>query len=114
MIIPNLLRAVMRKDVGLKSKLLLVMGLIYLISPVDLLPDVLVGFGWLDDLVIVPLLGWLSYRSLPDSVQREVVSETAENRTISRRLLVYLAILVIAVILITLAGETDGAMYPRV
>lgn len=65
MIIPKLLRTLVRKDVALKPKLLLIAGLVYLISPIDLLPDILLGFGWLDDLVIVPFLGWLSYRSLP-------------------------------------------------
>ncbi|WP_297020941.1 DUF1232 domain-containing protein [Thalassospira sp.] len=112
MIIPNLLRTLLRKDVALKSKLLLLAGLIYLVSPVDLLPDILVGLGWLDDLVIVPLLGWLSYRSLPDTVQREVVPEDAEKSTTSRRLFIYLAILVLVVIVIAITGGTDSAFEP--
>ncbi|MCC9620194.1 DUF1232 domain-containing protein [Thalassospira sp. MA62] len=72
LVVPNLLRTLVRNDVPVKSKLLLGAGLVYLISPVDLVPDVLVGLGWLDDLVIVPLLGWLSYRSLPKSVREDV------------------------------------------
>lgn len=39
---------------------------IYLLSPVDLVPDFLVGLGWIDDLVLVGLLIWfLSGRSIP-------------------------------------------------
>jgi uncharacterized membrane protein YkvA (DUF1232 family) len=112
MIVPNLLRTLMRKDVTLKSKLLLLAGLIYLISPVDLLPDVLLGLGWLDDLVIVPFLGWLSYRSLPCDVQRDVVSSESEKQTTSRQLLVYVGILVIAVILIAVMGGMDTSIDP--
>lgn len=62
-IIPNLLRSLFRPDVPLRSKFLLLAGIIYLVSPIDLLPDVIAGIGWIDDLVIVPLLGWLSYKA---------------------------------------------------
>ncbi|WP_430474530.1 YkvA family protein [Thalassospira lucentensis] len=113
MIVPNLLRTLLRSDVALKSKLLLFAGLIYLISPVDLLPDVLVGIGWLDDLLIVPLLGWLSYRSLPSSVQEDVVPNDATAGKQSRRIYFYLGILVVAVIGIVLLGGIDGNVVPE-
>ena len=112
MIVPNLLRTLMRKDVALKSKLLLLTGLVYLVSPVDFLPDVLVGIGWLDDLVIVPLLGWLSYRSLPDYVQCEGVRDDLQKQPTSRRLLVYLGILAIVVIAVAVLGGTDTSLEP--
>ena len=39
---------------------------IYLVSPFDLVPDFLVGLGWIDDLILVGLLIWfLSGRSIP-------------------------------------------------
>lgn len=107
MIVPNLLRTLLRSDVALKSKLILLAGVIYLISPVDLLPDVLVGLGWLDDLIIVPFLGWLSYRSLPETVQDEVVSCEQGTETPSRRVYLYIGILIIAVIVILAFGGTD-------
>jgi DnaJ like chaperone protein len=40
--------------------LLILLGVIYLISPYDLFPDFFVGWGWLDDLVIL----WLLWRYL--------------------------------------------------
>jgi len=112
MIVPNLLRTLMRKDVALKSKLLLLIGLVYLVSPVDFLPDILVGIGWLDDLVIVPLLGWLSYRSLPDDVQREVIQDDLGKQSGSRRLFVYLGILAIVVIAVAVMGGMDTSLEP--
>ena len=42
---------------GLKI-LFLIIGVLYLLIPSDLLPDFLVGFGWIDDLVVIFLLYW--------------------------------------------------------
>ena len=36
--------------------LLIIAALVYILFPWDLLPDVLAGFGWLDDLVVLGLL----------------------------------------------------------
>ncbi len=39
---------------------------IYFLSPFDLVPDFLVGLGWIDDVILVGLLIWyLSGRSIP-------------------------------------------------
>ena len=107
MIVPNLLRTLLRSDVALKSKLILLAGVVYLISPVDLLPDVLVGLGWLDDLIIVPFLGWLSYRSLPVDVQDEIVPREDGAEASSRRIYLYIGILIVAVIVILAFGGAD-------
>jgi len=41
--------------------LLSLLGLSYLISPYDLLPDIFVGVGWIDDLIVLGLLWWYLY-----------------------------------------------------
>ena len=41
--------------------LLSVLGLSYLASPYDLLPDFFVGLGWLDDLLVLGALWWYLY-----------------------------------------------------
>jgi hypothetical protein len=46
----------------LKRALPLILGLLYVLSPFDLIPDVLVGLGWLDDLVVLALLGYFLWR----------------------------------------------------
>lgn len=44
----------------------LVFVAIYFLSPIDLVPDLLVGPGWIDDLILIGLLIWfLSGRSIP-------------------------------------------------
>ena len=41
---------------------LIIAALVYLLNPFDLLPDMLVGAGWLDDLAVLGLLGYWLYR----------------------------------------------------
>ncbi len=41
---------------------LIIAALVYLLNPFDLLPDVLVGAGWLDDLAVLGIVGYWLYR----------------------------------------------------
>ena len=41
---------------------LIILALAYLLNPFDLLPDILVGAGWLDDLAVVGAVGYMLYR----------------------------------------------------
>ena len=43
------------RDVSGKSLLVLVLALAYIISPIDLIPDYILGFGQIDDAVILGL-----------------------------------------------------------
>ena len=43
----------------------LLIGLLYLASPIDAIPDTLVGLGWADDLVFLLLAYWFIKRVLP-------------------------------------------------
>jgi uncharacterized membrane protein YkvA (DUF1232 family) len=75
--LPNFLKLFWRllKDrrVPLWPKLLLVLLLAYVLMPVDLLPDILVGIGQIDDLVVV-FLGLQAFvRLCPKEVVRQHV-----------------------------------------
>ena len=37
----------------------LLLGLLYLASPIDAIPDTLLGLGWLDDILLIWLAYWL-------------------------------------------------------
>ena len=50
------------------AKLVAALAFAYLLSPIDIIPDVIPIAGYLDDLVIVPFLLHLSYRWLPAEV----------------------------------------------
>ncbi|RLB15583.1 MAG: hypothetical protein DRG82_11260 [Deltaproteobacteria bacterium] len=41
---------------------LTILALAYAVCPFDLLPDWMVGFGWIDDISILGLLWWYLYR----------------------------------------------------
>jgi uncharacterized membrane protein YkvA (DUF1232 family) len=53
------------------TKLVPLVTLIYLLSPIDLVPDLLVGPGQLDDLGILLLGLWLFLRLVPQDVLRQ-------------------------------------------
>ncbi len=53
-------------------KLATVAAAVYLVNPFDVLPDIVPVFGWLDDIVIVPMIiSWIVSR-LPGSDPREM------------------------------------------
>jgi uncharacterized membrane protein YkvA (DUF1232 family) len=58
------LRLLFKRDTPWQVKLMLGAGLVYLVSPYDLLPDWLLGVGIIDDFAVVSLLIWLVSRFL--------------------------------------------------
>lgn len=63
--------AISDRRVPLRVKLLVFFALFYLLDPIDLIPDVIPVAGYLDDLIIVPLLLHLAFRCLPPVVREE-------------------------------------------
>jgi uncharacterized membrane protein YkvA (DUF1232 family) len=59
--------------VSLWPKLLLVLALIYVASPLDLIPDIVPGFGAVDDLVLLIVVCRLFVYMCPRAVVREHV-----------------------------------------
>jgi len=47
---------------------LALLALVYVVWPFDLVPDVIPVLGWLDDLVIGPLLLWAAAKAIPADV----------------------------------------------
>jgi len=50
------------------SKWLLGLAIAYILSPIDLIPDFIPVIGYLDDLLLVPLLVWLAVRMIPKEI----------------------------------------------
>jgi uncharacterized membrane protein YkvA (DUF1232 family) len=89
------------KRTGIWSKLIVLISVIYLVSPIDLIPDFIPFFGWLDDLVLVPLLLNLAIRWLPDQVREESIVKASRNMK-NFRLITVLIILVVAIVIFLL------------
>jgi uncharacterized membrane protein YkvA (DUF1232 family) len=61
------------------AKLPAFFSVIYLFSPIDLIPDFIPFFGYIDDIVIVPLLLNLAVSLLPNVVREESLLKANRN-----------------------------------
>jgi uncharacterized membrane protein YkvA (DUF1232 family) len=64
------------------SKIVALLAAVYIISPVDLVPDVIPVLGWIDDGVVSMLLFKLAFKLLPkemyDSLKAQFEKKAAE------------------------------------
>jgi uncharacterized membrane protein YkvA (DUF1232 family) len=69
------------------AKLSIIITLGYLLSPIDLIPDCIPILGYLDDLIIVPLLILLSLKLIPNDILEECRKQALEkiNTTIKQK-----------------------------
>ncbi len=63
--------------VSILPKALLVLTLVYVISPFDLIPDFIPVIGEMDDVAVVLSVLWLFIRLCPPEVVREIVHDVA-------------------------------------
>jgi uncharacterized membrane protein YkvA (DUF1232 family) len=57
-----------RKDVSVIAKILIIITVGYALSPIDLIPDFIPVIGYLDDLIIIPLLIFLIMKIIPKEI----------------------------------------------
>jgi uncharacterized membrane protein YkvA (DUF1232 family) len=80
MLLPNFVKLTKRlitdRRVPVRRKLMLMALVAYLISPIDLIPDMIPGLGQMDDILIVVLV----LHGLLSSVDEEVLLEHWEGR----------------------------------
>lgn len=86
------------------SKLLPIIVLIYVIVPVDVVPDFIPFAGLLDDLVITPLGLWLAIRMIPDSVLNDNSHELNETVKKIQSVFLWLAILIAVFTVVVIGG----------
>ena len=66
-----ILRLMLDRRVPIWSKLIIPGGLVYILSPIDFLPDIIPILGWLDDIVAAVVTLLLFLLSIPSDVLRE-------------------------------------------
>jgi len=69
--IPAIFLALKRKDTPAAAKILAGITIAYALSPVDFIPDLIPVLGYLDDLIILPLLIRLTVRLIPPGILEE-------------------------------------------
>lgn len=85
------------KRTPMYAKLPAIISLIYLLSPVDIIPDFIPLAGYLDDLFIVPLLLQLSVRLLPAQVKADSMVNAAKH---ARRLKILAAVFIAIMVML--------------
>ncbi|MDR2792148.1 MAG: DUF1232 domain-containing protein [Treponema sp.] len=57
-----------RKDVSIAARIIIIITIGYALSPIDLIPDFIPILGYLDDLIILPLLIYISLKLIPKEI----------------------------------------------
>lgn len=66
--IPALFLAIKQKNTPVAAKILAALTLAYALSPIDLIPDFIPVLGYLDDLIILPAMVFLTVKLIPKDV----------------------------------------------
>jgi uncharacterized membrane protein YkvA (DUF1232 family) len=60
-----------RKDVSIIAKIVIIITIVYALSPIDLIPDFIPILGYLDDLILLPFLISISIKLIPKEIMEE-------------------------------------------
>lgn len=71
--------ALKRKETPWYAKVLAALTVGYALSPVDLIPDFIPVIGYLDDLLILPLMIALTVKLIPKEIIEQCRSESEQN-----------------------------------
>jgi uncharacterized membrane protein YkvA (DUF1232 family) len=84
----------------LKASLILGGISIYVLDPWDMIPDYIPFLGWIDDLLIIPLMILVAGKVVPEV---NIVQLRNKARSTAKRLMVWTAVTISGVVLISLA-----------
>ena len=76
--IPAVFLALKRKDTPWYAKVVAGLTVGYALSPIDLIPDFIPVLGYLDDLIILPVLVALTVRMIPAEVMAQCRAEAED------------------------------------
>ena len=72
-------RAFMTPETPLYLKVLMLLVPLYLVSPIDFIPDFIPVLGWLDDIVVIPLLVSWIVSMLPQKAEARPTYERRDS-----------------------------------
>ena len=67
-ILPAIFIALQRKDTPIASKVAAALTVGYALSPIDIIPDFIPVLGYLDDIIILPVLAGLTIKLIPPDI----------------------------------------------
>lgn len=76
--VPAVFLAMRKKETPWYAKLFAALTVAYALSPIDLIPDFIPVLGYLDDLLIIPLLVTLTVKCIPSSVWEQCRADSAD------------------------------------
>ena len=91
----------------LHVKILALLIVAYIISPIDIIPDFIPVLGLLDEVILVPIMLSFTVRFIPDEVRQEYQQQDAlniENRKIEDRRLVVMGSIMVLLVWSVLTG----------
>ena len=83
------------KRTPLFAKVMVMITVCYALSPIDLIPDFIPILGYLDDLIILPILIAVSIRAIPKEVLEECRLKAREDSRLNKNLGFYSAAVII-------------------
>lgn len=105
--IPALCLAMKEKDTPFLAKILAGTAVVYALSPIDLIPDFIPVIGYLDDLILLPLLVALTLKIIPDETFERCREQARQmyQQGMKKHWYYMLPIILIWAILILLVGK---------
>lgn len=82
--IPAVFLAMKSKETPVIAKVIAAITVGYALSPIDLIPDFIPVLGYIDDLILLPLLISLAIKLIPDELWKRFMQE-AENMWVDGR-----------------------------
>lgn len=105
--IPALCLAMKEKDTPFLAKILAGTAVVYALSPIDLIPDFIPVIGYLDDLILLPLLVALTLKLIPEETFERCREQARQmyQQGMKKHWYYMLPIILIWAILILLVGK---------
>ena len=76
--IPAMYLALKKKETPWSAKIFAIITVAYALSPIDLIPDFIPVLGYLDDLVLLPVLIMITVRLMPADILNECRAEAKD------------------------------------
>ncbi len=74
-ILPAIFIALQRKDTPIAAKVAAALTVGYALSPIDIIPDFIPVLGYLDDIIILPVLAGLTIKLIPPDIMTACTME---------------------------------------